>query len=339
MPGPREICDEVIFDAIVPTTQWHPRTASITRKIMNMQNGKGTAPNPIADVANQPTRRDLLRTAAATAGAAIPAASTSNLNAATDGPAVKKGRLKQTVCHWCYNGFSLDEMAVAAKSLGLVGVDLIAPADLGVMKKHGLVCTMTSSHGIGKGLNDPANHDMCLEKINESIEATAEHGFRNVICFSGNRRGMDDATGLKNCVTALKKIAPVAEKAGVIINMELLNSRVNHPDYMCDTSAWGIELCKQVGSDNFKLLYDIYHMQIMEGDIIRSIEKNHQYFGHYHTAGNPGRHELDDNQELNYPAICRAIADTGFDGYLGQEFIPVGDPLTSLRQAVELCDV
>jgi hydroxypyruvate isomerase len=198
---------------------------------------------------------------------------------------------------------------------------------------------MTSSHGIGKGLNDPANHDMCLEAINKGIEANAKHGFRNVICFSGNRRGMDDETGLKNCVTALKKIVPVAEKAGVIINMELLNSRVNHPDYMCDKSAWGIELCKQVSSDNFKLLYDIYHMQIMEGDVIRSIQDNHQYFGHYHTAGNPGRNELDENQELHYPAICRAIAETGFDGYLGQEFIPTRDPMKSLAEAVALCDV
>ncbi len=150
---------------------------------------------------------------------------------------------------------------------------------------------------------------------------------------------MDDKTGIKNCVIALKKITPVAEKAGVIINMELLNSRVDHPDYMCDNSAWGIELVKQVGSDHFRLLYDIYHMQIMEGDVIRSIHENHQYFGHYHTAGNPGRHELDNDQELQYPAICRAIVESGFDGYLGQEFIPTRDPLTSLAEAVALCDV
>ena len=276
---------------------------------------------------SQTSRRDLLKasaTIAATAGIAVigPAAQAQE-------KAVKKGRIKQTVCHWCYKGMTLDEMAVAAKSLGLVGVDLIAPKDLGVMKKHGLVCTMTSSHGIGNGLNDPKHHEDCLEKINEAIEATAKHGFRNVICFSGNRRGMSDKVGLKNCVTALKKIAPIAEKAGVIINMELLNSRVNHPDYMCDKSAWGIELCKQVGSDNFKLLYDIYHMQIMEGDVIRSIQDNHKYFGHYHTAGNPGRNELDEDQELNYPAICKAIAETEFDGYLGQEFIPKRDPMKS----------
>jgi hydroxypyruvate isomerase len=283
------------------------------------------------------TRRDLLK-ASATLAATAGVAGIANTVTAQE-KVVKKGRIKQTVCHWCYKGVSLDEMAVAAKGMGLVGVDLIAPKDLGVMKKHGLVCTMTSSHGIGKGLNDPANHEECLAKINESIEATAKHGFRNVICFSGNRRGMDDKVGLKNCVTALKKITPVAEKAGVVINMELLNSRVNHPDYMCDKSAWGIELCKQVGSDNFKLLYDIYHMQIMEGDVIRSIQDNHQYFGHYHTAGNPGRNELDEDQELNYPAICRAIVESGFDGYLGQEFIPKRDPMKSLAEAVALCDV
>ncbi len=286
---------------------------------------------------HQSTRRDLLKTSAALAATAGVAGIAESIQAQE--PAVKKGRIKQTVCHWCYKGLSLDEMAVAAKKLGLVGVDLIAPNDLPVMKKHGLVCTMTSSHGIGKGLNDPANHEMCLEKIKEGIEANAKYGFRNGICFSGNRRGMDDKTGLKNCAKALKEIVPLAEKHNVVINMELLNSRVNHPDYMCDKSAWGIELCKEVGSDNFKLLYDIYHMQIMEGDVIRSIQDNHQYFGHYHTAGNPGRHELDENQELNYPAICRAIAETGFDGYLGQEFIPVGDPMKGLADAVKLCDV
>jgi hydroxypyruvate isomerase len=188
-------------------------------------------------------------------------------------------------------------------------------------------------------LNDPANHDSCLELINAGIEANEKAGFRNVICFSGNRNGIDEKTGIKHCVAALKKITPVAERAGVIINMELLNSRVDHPDYMCDNSAWGIELVKQVGSDNFRLLYDIYHMQIMEGDVIRAIQANGKYFGHYHTAGNPGRHELDDNQELQYPAICRAIVQSDFDGYLGQEFIPTRDPLTSLAEAVALCDV
>jgi len=247
--------------------------------------------------------------------------------------------LKQSVCRWCFNSTPLDELAQAAKGMGLIGLDLMRPDEFPVLQKHGLICTMTRTHSLTKGLNDPANHRSCLQIINNAIEATAAVGYRNVICFSGNRNGLDDRTGMKNCLTALKEVVPVAEKAGVILNMELLNSRVNHPDYMCDRSEWGIELVKQVGSDHFRLLYDIYHMQIMEGDIIRSIEQNHQYFGHYHTAGNPGRHELDDRQELNYPAICRTVVDTGFDGYLAQEFIPTANPLQSLADAVRLCDV
>ena len=285
------------------------------------------------------SRRDLLKASATLAVAGVAGVAATRARAAQVEKVVKNGRIKQTVCKWCYPKLELDELAQVAARMGLVGVDLVTPADLPILQKHNLVCTMTSSHGIGKGLNDPANHDMCLEAIQKGIEANAKAGFRNVICFSGNRRGMDDAVGMKNCVTALKKIVPEAEKAGVIINMELLNSRVNHPDYMCDKSAWGIELVKQVSSDNFRLLYDIYHMQIMEGDIIRSIQDNHQYFGHYHTAGNPGRHELDAKQELNYAAICEAIVDSGFDGYLGQEFIPQRDPLTSLAEAVAICDV
>ncbi|MCP4190833.1 MAG: TIM barrel protein [Planctomycetaceae bacterium] len=288
---------------------------------------------------DQPThassRRQLLR-----ASAAFALASSVSLDKTVgQEPVAKKGRIKQTVCKWCFPKSSLDQLAEAAKSMGLVGVDLLRPQEFPIVQKHGLVCTMTTSHSIGKGLNDVANHDSCLQAINTGIEANEKAGFRNVICFSGNRNGIDDKTGLRNCVKALKQITPVAEKAGVVINMELLNSRVNHPDYMCDKSDWGIELVKQVGSDNFRLLYDIYHMQIMEGDIIRSIQDNHMYFGHYHTAGNPGRHELDQHQELNYPAICNAIAASGFDGYLGQEFIPQRDPMKSLSEAVALCDV
>jgi hydroxypyruvate isomerase len=252
---------------------------------------------------------------------------------------VTRGRLRQSVCRWCYNGLSLEELAVAAKTMGLVGIDLLRPADFPVIKQHGLVCTMTSSHGLTRGLNHPDYQPECLRQIREAIAATAAEGWRNVICFSGNRAGMDDETGLQNCTRALKSIVGFAEQQKVVINMELLNSRVNHPDYMCDRSAWGVELVKRVGSPNFKLLYDIYHMQIMEGDIIRTIRDNHQYFGHYHTAGNPGRHELDQRQELNYKPICEAIVETGFDGFLAQEFIPQRDPLASLAEAVEICDV
>lgn len=251
----------------------------------------------------------------------------------------KSGRLNQSFCRWCFSKYSLDDLAKQAAELGLVGIDLLGPAEFKTLKEHGLVCTMVTSHPLTDGLCDPKYHDMALEKLNEAIEATAAEGWRNVITFSGNARGIDREAGMKNCVDALKKIIPVAEAKGVVLNMELLNSKVDHPDYMCDNSTWGVELCKRVGSDNFKLLYDIYHMQIMEGDIIRTIQRDHQYFGHYHTAGNPGRHELDDSQELLYPPIAKAIADTGFDGYFAHEFICVRDPMEGLKDAVRQCTV
>jgi len=231
----------------------------------------------------------------------------------------------------------LDKFCEQAAQIGLVGIDLLGPDSFETLKQHGLVCTMTTSHGLANGLCEPKFHDDCLEKMHRSIEATANEGWKNVICFSGNARGIDRKTGMANCVKALREIVPVAEEKNVVLNMELLNSKVNHPDYMCDNSEWGVELVKQVGSDHFRLLYDIYHMQIMEGDVIRTIEKNHEYYGHYHTAGNPGRHELDDTQELNYRPIAKAIADTGFKGYFAHEFMPTRDPLTSLQEAVELC--
>ncbi|MFN5102499.1 MAG: hydroxypyruvate isomerase family protein [Planctomycetota bacterium] len=252
----------------------------------------------------------------------------------------KAGRLNQSLCKWCYDkNLSLEELCVHAKKMGLVGIDLLGPKDFETLKKHGLVCTMVTSHKLTDGLCDPKYWDEALRIINESIEAASSAGFRNVICFSGNARGIDRKTGMKNCAEALRKIVSVAEKKKVILNMELLNSRVDHADYMCDLSAWGIELCKQVASDHFKLLYDIYHMQIMEGDIIRSIQSNHKYFGHYHTGGNPGRHEIDHTQEIYYPPIAKAIAESGFDGYVAHEFLPTGDTLESLSQAVKICTV
>jgi hydroxypyruvate isomerase len=291
----------------------------------------------MSDQNNRVSRRGLM---AATGLAAAGVALARSANAAEEAPATvdaKKGRLKQSVCKWCFSSLSLDQMADEAVKMGLVGIDLLEPKDFETLKKRGLVCTMVSSHPLSDGLCDPKYHDMAIKILNERIEATAKEGWRNVITFSGNARGIDRETGMKNCVEALKKIVPVAEKHKVILNMELLNSRVDHADYMCDNTTWGIELCKRVGSDNFKLLYDIYHMQIMEGDIIRSIQKNHQYFGHYHTAGNPGRHEMDDTQELLYTPIARAIADTGFDGYFAHEFIPTRDPMASLRAEVQRC--
>ena len=252
---------------------------------------------------------------------------------------VKKGRIKQSVCKWCYKGISLDELAAYSAKLGIKGIDLVAPEDWPILKKHGLECSMTGSHSIGKGLNRIENHEECLAKIRKSIDDTCQAGFPNVICFSGTRKGMDDDEGLKNCVTALKQIVGYAEQKNVTICMELLNSKRNHKDYMCDRTHWGVELAKQVGSDNFKLLYDIYHMQVQEGDVIATIKESFDYIGHYHTAGVPGRNEIGDTQELYYPAIMKAILKTGFTGYVGQEFIPKRDKLESLAEAVRICDV
>jgi hydroxypyruvate isomerase len=281
-------------------------------------------------------RRDLLRSAAATAATA--AALGPATSAATPPPG-RAGRIKQSACRWCYNSIPLDDLCVAARNMGLVGIDLLGPKDFETLKKHGLVCTMVSSHPLANGLCDPTFHEACLRAMNDAIEATAKEGWKNVICFSGNARGIDRDTGLKNCVKALKEIVPVAEKAGVILQMELLNSKVNHKDYMCDHSAWGVELVQRVGSDNFKLLYDIYHMQIMEGDIIRTIRDNIQYIGHFHTAGNPGRNEFDETQELYYPPICKAIADLNFQGYLAHEYTPTKEPLETLDKMMRLCEV
>ena len=234
----------------------------------------------------------------------------------------------------------LDELCAAAARIGCKGVDLVKPEDWPTLKKHNLVGTMTPSHKIEKGLNRKENWDECLAAIRAGIEKSAEAGFPNVICFSGNRGGMDDEEGAKNCAEALKQVVKLAEQRKVTICMELLNSKVNHKDYMCDHTEWGVKLAKAVGSDRFKLLYDIYHMQIMEGDVIATLRKHKDHIGHYHTAGVPGRNELDENQELYYPPIIRAIVDTGFKGWLGQEFIPKGkDPMASLAQAVKLCDV
>ena len=251
-----------------------------------------------------------------------------------------KGRIKHSVCQWCFRGMGLENLAVEAKRIGISGIDLVGQEDWGILKKHGLECSMVGSHGIVKGLNRIENHDECLDKIRKSIEAASEAGFPNVICFSGNREGMDDAEGMKNCEIAVKQVVGLAEKKNVILHMELLNSKRNHKDYMCDRTFWGAELVKRVGSDNFKLLYDIYHMQVQEGDVIATIKEYHDCIGHYHTAGVPGRNEIDDSQELYYPAIIKAIVDTGFDGYLAQEFTPKSDDkVKSLRDAIQICDV
>ena len=292
------------------------------------------------------SRRNILtRTGAAAAMLAAGSAIASGEDAATqpaavsEGTAIHNNHIRQTLCAWCYTKLSLEQLCQAANQLGYLGIDLVGPETFPTLKKYNLVGTMTPSHPIAKGTNHKENWDQCLAMIRKSIEATADAGFPNVICFSGNRDGMDDQEGMKNCAEALKQVVGLAEEKKVTICMELLNSKVNHHDYMCDHSAWGIGLVKMVGSERFKLLYDIYHMQIMEGDVISHIKKNHEYFAHYHTAGVPGRHEIDDSQELYYPAIIRAIVDTGYKGWVGQEFIPVHDTVASLREAGKLCDV
>jgi len=234
---------------------------------------------------------------------------------------------------------SVDDLAKNAARIGLKGIDLVGPEHFATLKKYNLVGTMTKTHDIAKGLNRKENWDECLGKIRHAIEATADAGFPNVICFSGNRAGMADDEGLKNCRDALKQVVGLAEEKRITICMELLNSKVNHKDYMCDRTHWGAQLVKAVGSERFKLLYDIYHMQIQEGDVIATLRQYKDCIGHYHTGGVPGRHEIDDTQELNYPAVMRAILDTGFKGTVAQEFIPVRDPMTSLAQAARICDV
>ena len=253
-----------------------------------------------------------------------------------------KGNINHSVCEWCYPDLNLEELCQVANELGLVGIDLIGPKGWSTLKKNNLISTMCNGAEISltKGFNHKNYHNRLVDNYLEHIDLVAEAGYTNLICFSGNRNGMDDETGLKNSVEGLKKILGRAEKRGVVIQMELFNSKINHPDYMCDNTSWGIELCKQLDSPNFKLLYDIYHMQISEGDIIRTIQDHHQYFGHYHTAGVPGRNEIDETQELFYPAIMQAIVATGFKGYVAQEFIPTAkNPIESLRRAISICDV
>lgn len=253
-----------------------------------------------------------------------------------------KGNIRHSVCRWCFGNLTLDELCVAANQIGLKGIDLVGPKDWATLKKYNLASTMCNGAEIGltKGWNDRQYHAALIKSYTEHIDLVADAGYTNLFCASGNRNGMDDETGLKNCVEGLKQVVGQAEKRGVVLTMELLNSKIDHKDYMCDHTAWGVELCKRIGSPNFRLLYDIYHMQIDEGDVIRTIRDYHTYIGHYHTAGVPGRHEIDETQELNYPAIMKAIVATGFSGYVAQEFIPTAaDKLGSLKNAVMICDV
>ncbi|MDB5010884.1 MAG: barrel protein [Mucilaginibacter sp.] len=253
-----------------------------------------------------------------------------------------KGNINHSVCRWCYRDLTLDELCIEAKKIGIKGIDLVGPGDWPTIKKHGLDSPMCNGAEINlvDGFNDKKFHTTLIKNYSEMIPLVAAAGYTNLICFSGSRRGIDNETGWNNCAEGLKPLIKLAEKHKVVLVMELLNSKINHKDYQCDRTSWGVELAKRIGSENFKLLYDIYHMQIDEGDVIRNITENHQYIAHYHTGGVPGRHEIDDTQELYYPAIMRAIKNTGYKGYVAQEFIPAQpDKIASLRKAIEICDI
>jgi len=296
------------------------------------------------------SRRSALGRLTMTAAAVGAAASLRQRLDAADAAAgaATKGRINHSVCKWCYPKIELEPLCQAGTEMGLTSIELLQPADFATLKKHGLTCAMVSNPTVGperlgrieKGWNRVEHHDPLVPAYEQHIKACADAGMTNLICFSGNRAGLDDEKGIENCALGLKRIMKMAEDKKVTIVMELLNSKVNHKDYQCDHTAWGVELCKRIGSERFKLLYDIYHMQIMEGDVIATIRKSHSYIAHYHTGGVPGRNEIDETQELNYPAIMKAIVETGFKGHVAQEFIPKRpDALASLKQGVTICDV
>jgi hydroxypyruvate isomerase len=280
------------------------------------------------------------RTALASTAAA--AATLTSRIAAADEASGLKGRVNHSVCKWCYGDVALEDLAKEGVKMGLKSIELLEVKDITTIQKYGLTCAMVSGvpGGITSGLNRVENHDKIVAWFEETAPQVAKLGCKNIICFSGNRAKMSDQEGMENCAKGIKRLIPILEKNNVTAVMELLNSRVNHPDYMCDKSNWGVDLCKLAGTESFKLLYDIYHMQIMEGDVIATIRKNHQYFAHYHTGGVPGRHEIDETQELNYAPIMKAIVGTGFKGHVAQEFIPARkDVIASLRQGVQICDI
>jgi len=256
-----------------------------------------------------------------------------------------KGNINHSVCRWCYGSIPLDDLCVAIKKIGFSAIDLVGPKEWPTLQKYGIFSSMCNGAELNlvDGWNDKKFHPQLIKNYSEMIPLVAKAGYKQLICFSGSRRGIDDETGWNNCAEGLKQIMGLAEKNKVEIVMELLNSKVNHKDYQCDRTAWGVELCKRTGSENFKLLYDIYHMQIDEGDVIRTIKDNHQYISHYHTGGVPGRNEIDETQELYYPAIMKAIVDLGFKGYVAQEFIPTPktneEKLASLEKGIKICDV
>lgn len=308
--------------------------------------GMKTTPTVSPVLANEMSRRTLLRGGAALGAAALVAgAGVKSLRAGEpEIYRVKKGNVKHSVAPWCFRPMTLDELCALAARMGLASVELTTPNNFPVLKKHGLVCAMTSSHGFAKGFAHVEEHAECLKVLRERIDAVAAAGFPSVITFSGFRRGISDEAGMKNMVAGLKQIAGYAEEKKVTLCLEMLNSKVNvemkgHPDYFCDDIDRSVEVCRLVGSERVKVLFDIYHVQIMHGDVIRRLRQHKDWIGHYHTAGVPGRNEIDDTQELNYGPIMQAIVETGYRGYVGQEFIPLRDKVTSLSEAVRICDV
>lgn len=288
------------------------------------------------------SRRNVIRNIVAGAAGITAIAGAKKVYAGMNEELPLKGNINHSVCRWTYGYLSLEELCVLAKSIGLKAIDLVGPKDWQILKNHGLDSSMCNGAEINlvDGWNNKDNHPKLIQNYTDHIELVSKAGYKNLIWFTGNRRGMDDETGMNNTIEGIKKILSLAEKKGVVLQLELFNSKVDHKDYMADKSAWGVEMCKRIGSENVKLLYDIYHMQINEGDVIRTIRDNHQYFGHYHTAGVPGRHEIDETQELFYPAIMEAIVKTGFKGYVAQEFIPTAsDKAAVLKDAVRRCDV
>ena len=285
------------------------------------------------------SRRSMIAGAAAAAGAAL----LGDFSVACASPPARKGRLRQSVSRWPYSSIPLPQFCDACKAMGIVAIDLLQPAEWDVVREHGLVSSMgyptDRKDFLSNGFNNPASHPMLIAELERTIPLAAQKGVPNVIAMFGNRQGRTAEDGIRNCSEGLKRIAPLAEKHGVTICVELLNSKVDHKDYQGDHTEFGVAVMKAVGSPRVKLLYDIYHMQIMEGDVIRTIRDNIAFIGHFHTGGVPGRHELDGTQELNWNAVAKAIADTGFTGYVAHEFVPTHDPLTSLRQAVEICSV
>jgi hydroxypyruvate isomerase len=287
------------------------------------------------------TRREML--SAAALGAMTIVAPPEWREAATHPIRASSGRLRQSASRWCYGKIPLGDLCSAAKAMGLSGIDLLQPGDWGLVRDQGLTCSMGYANGradfLSNGFTNRASHPMLLKELEGAIPAAKAAGVPNVIAMFGNRQGRSDAVGISSAIEGLRKIAPLAESEGVTVCVELLNSKVDHADYHGDHTWFGAEVMRGVGSPRVKLLYDIYHMQIMEGDVIRTIRQNQQYIGHYHTGGVPGRHELDDTQELNWHAVMMAIADTGFTGFVAHEFVPTRDPLTSLREAVQICTV